>query len=56
MFDAAAGQKVRSGRCAGQALRSAARAEAERWGWAGATEQLRTYYRTVLSAPQLTAA
>ena len=39
-----------------QALRTAARAEAERWGWAGATEQLRTYYRTVLSTPQLTAA
>ena len=31
-----------------QALRSAARAEAERWGWAGATEQLRTYYEQVL--------
>ena len=32
-----------------QGLRSAARAEAERWGWAGATEQLRSYYRQVLS-------
>ena len=32
-----------------QGLRSAARAEAERWGWAGATEQLRGYYRQVLS-------
>ena len=31
-----------------QALRKAARNEAERWGWAGATEQLRGYYRTVL--------
>ena len=39
-----------------QALRNAAREEAERWGWAGATEQLRTYYRSVLSTAQLTAA
>jgi hypothetical protein len=31
-----------------QALRKAARSEAERWGWAGATEQLRGYYRDVL--------
>jgi glycosyltransferase involved in cell wall biosynthesis len=31
-----------------QSLRSAARSEAERWGWAGATEQLRGYYRQVL--------
>jgi glycosyltransferase involved in cell wall biosynthesis len=29
-------------------LRLAARLEAERWGWAGATEQLRGYYRRVL--------
>jgi len=29
-------------------LRRAAREEAERWGWAGATEQLRAYYRQVL--------
>ncbi len=28
-------------------LRQAARSEAERWGWAGATAQLRTYYRQV---------
>ena len=33
-----------------QALRNAARSEAERWGWAGATEQLRGYYRQVLSS------
>ena len=33
-----------------QALRNAARSEAERWGWAGATEQLRSYYRQVLSS------
>ena len=31
-----------------QGLRTAARSEAERWGWAGATEQLRGYYRHVL--------
>jgi len=36
-----------------QQLRRKARQEAERWGWAGATEQLRRYYRQVLSgAPQ----
>jgi glycosyltransferase involved in cell wall biosynthesis len=39
-----------------QALRSAARSEAERWGWAGATEQLRGYYRDVLSQETLDAA
>ena len=33
-----------------QQLRRNARQEAERWGWAGATEQLRSYYREVLSA------
>ena len=33
-----------------QALRKAARSEAERWGWAGATEQLRGYYRDVLKS------
>ena len=38
-----------------QALRTAARTEAERWGWAGATEQLRGYYRQVLNQ-DLTAA
>ncbi|HJM80329.1 MAG TPA: glycosyltransferase family 1 protein, partial [Prochlorococcaceae cyanobacterium Fu_MAG_72] len=31
-----------------QGLRKAARNEAERWGWAGATQQLRGYYRQVL--------
>ena len=39
-----------------QALRSAARTEAERWGWAGATEQLRTYYRQLLNQLSLSAA
>jgi len=33
-----------------QALRQAARSEAEQWGWAGATAQLRRYYSAVLSA------
>jgi len=33
-----------------QGLRNAARSEAERWGWAGATEQLRGYYRQVLES------
>ncbi|MFO7629151.1 MAG: glycosyltransferase family 1 protein [Prochlorococcaceae cyanobacterium] len=36
-----------------QALRLAARSEAERWDWAGATEQLRRYYRTLLAGPAL---
>ena len=36
-----------------QALRKAARDEAERWGWAGATEQLRGYYRDVLEQQDL---
>lgn len=38
-------------------LRHSARQEAERWGWAGATEQLRGYYRQVLgqNAPPLAA-
>ncbi len=31
-----------------QALRQAARREAERWNWHGATQQLRSYYRQVL--------
>ena len=30
-------------------LRQAARQEADRWGWAGATDQLRGYYRKVLN-------
>ena len=39
----AAGQRHRA-----PGLRTAARSEAERWGWAGATEQLQGYYRQVL--------
>ena len=31
-----------------QAMRNAAREEAERWGWSGATNQLRSYYKEVL--------
>ena len=31
-----------------QSMRKSAREEAERWGWASATEQLRNYYRDVL--------
>ncbi len=31
-----------------QTMRNAARAEAEQWGWKGATAQLRKYYRQVL--------
>jgi glycosyltransferase involved in cell wall biosynthesis len=34
-------------------LRQAARQEAERWGWAGATEQLQGYYRQVLGQRHL---
>ena len=36
-----------------QTLRHNARQEAERWGWAGATEQLRGFYRQLLATPQL---
>ena len=36
-----------------QALRHNARQEAELWGWASATEQLRGYYRTLLGKPDL---
>ena len=37
-------------------LRRSARREAERWGWAGATEQLRGYYRRLLGHPTLSMA
>lgn len=36
-----------------QTLRQAARAEAERWGWAGATDQLRGYYGRLLAGEGL---
>ena len=32
-----------------QLMRKAAREEAEKWGWASATEQLRSYYRQILT-------
>jgi glycosyltransferase involved in cell wall biosynthesis len=38
------------------ALRHSARREAERWGWGGATSQLRRYYQQVLERPQLSLA
>ena len=31
-------------------LRRNARSEAEQWGWAAATKQLQSYYRSVLNA------
>ncbi len=36
-----------------QTMRNAARAEAERWGWAAATDQLRKYYEKVLEQKNL---
>ena len=39
-----------------QGLRKASRQEAECWGWASATEQLRGYYRQVLNSPLTLAA
>jgi glycosyltransferase involved in cell wall biosynthesis len=39
-----------------EALRQAARQEAEAWGWAGATAQLRRYYRDLLAGDRLTLA
>jgi glycosyltransferase involved in cell wall biosynthesis len=36
-----------------QQLRQAARQEAERWGWASATQQLRGFYSRLLDKPQL---
>ena len=37
-------------------LRSNARAEAERWGWAAATHQLQSYYRNVVDTEYLSSA
>lgn len=45
----AATQRLFADRTRLQELRLAARQEAERWGWGGATEQLRGYYRQVLN-------
>jgi glycosyltransferase involved in cell wall biosynthesis len=36
----------------GETLRQNARREAERWGWAAATQQLQTYYQSVLASSQ----
>ena len=33
-------------------MRKAARSEAERWGWEGATNQLKNYYEDVLEKNQ----
>ena len=44
----AATQRLLSDAKTHQQWRLAARQEAERWGWAGATEQLRQYYRQVV--------
>ena len=33
-------------------MRKAARSEAERWGWSGATKQLKKYYADVLEKKQ----
>jgi glycosyltransferase involved in cell wall biosynthesis len=39
-----------------ETLRQNARAEAERWGWASATHQLRNYYQTVIASQSFSAA
>ncbi|MFZ9287801.1 MAG: glycosyltransferase, partial [Vulcanococcus sp.] len=45
----AAAQRLLGDPAEREQLRRNARQEAERWGWAGATEQLRGYYRQVLN-------
>tara|TARA_Y100001968_G_scaffold275985_1_gene270027 strand:+ start:653 stop:1795 length:1143 start_codon:yes stop_codon:yes gene_type:complete len=42
-------QKILGNQTERQLMRKAAREEAERWGWSGATNQLRKYYLNVLS-------
>jgi glycosyltransferase involved in cell wall biosynthesis len=44
-------QRLLASRERRDALRQAARSEAERWGWAGATAQLRSFYRRLLVPP-----
>ena len=39
-----------------ETLRQNARLEAERWGWAAATQQLRSYYQGILSRYALSSA
>ena len=41
-------QKILTNDLEHQSMRKAAREEAERWGWAGATDQLRKYYHQIL--------
>ena len=41
-------QKILGNELERQTMRKAAREEAERWGWASATNQLRSYYIQVL--------
>ena len=36
-----------------QSMRKAAREEAEKWGWASATDQLRNYYQDVIDKQSL---
>ncbi len=36
-----------------QTMRNAARQEAERWGWKGATKQLQSYYKQILESPSI---
>ncbi|MGL5509583.1 MAG: glycosyltransferase family 1 protein, partial [Microcoleaceae cyanobacterium] len=38
---------------ASQRLRENARQEAEKWGWAAATQQLRRYYQSIISQQDL---
>ncbi|MCP9850272.1 glycosyltransferase family 1 protein [Cyanobium sp. Morenito 9A2] len=51
----AATQRLLGNRDQREALRLAARSEAERWGWAGATAQLRRFYQQLINRqlPQL---
>ncbi|WP_320673753.1 glycosyltransferase family 1 protein [Prochlorococcus sp. MIT 1341] len=39
-----------------QTMRNAARQEAERWGWKGATKQLQSYYKQIIETPSITIA
>lgn len=49
-------QRLLGDAAARRQLRLAAREEAERWGWAGATAQLQSYYRQVLDQGRLSQA
>ncbi|NJK36581.1 MAG: glycosyltransferase [Oscillatoriales cyanobacterium RM2_1_1] len=52
----AATQKLLARPAEREMLRQNARREAERWGWAAATEQLRNYYQIILSQSSLPSA